>query len=268
MKTLWVCTALAAATLPAQAQDVHRQLEAHEHGRGTLNIAMEGNVVAMALAVPGADIVGFEHAARTQAQTQAIDDAKAQLGRPLDLFVVNDNAGCHVVEATVLVVGPEAHDAHDGATDEHGHAEEKEHQDEHDHADETGHQDKHAHDEHGHDEHGHGEHGHGEHGHDEHAHDEHGHDEHAHDEHAHDEHGHGEHGHDDHDTALGEDHSEFRGDYRVACSRPDAIDTVTFVYFDRFPGAQSLEVNVITERGQKRYEVERGAAAITLKGMI
>ena len=34
---------------------------AHEHGVGTLSIAVEGNDVEIEMVVPGADVVGFEH---------------------------------------------------------------------------------------------------------------------------------------------------------------------------------------------------------------
>src|SRR5262249_38687966 len=53
------------AVHPAAAQSAHRELGPHEHGRGTLNIAIEGNRVSMELEVPGMDIAGFEHAAKT-----------------------------------------------------------------------------------------------------------------------------------------------------------------------------------------------------------
>ena len=36
------------------AMQEHRELGSHEHGRGTLNIAVEGNKVTMELEVPGA----------------------------------------------------------------------------------------------------------------------------------------------------------------------------------------------------------------------
>ena len=39
---------------------------AHEHGVVQLSIAIEGNEVEIELVVPGADAVGFEHAAGTE----------------------------------------------------------------------------------------------------------------------------------------------------------------------------------------------------------
>lgn len=108
----------------------HRELGAHEHGRGTLNIAMEGARVTMELEVPGADIVGFEHAAKTKKQKAAVEKARTQLEAPLALFVLPAAAGCKVNEAKVgLEGGADDHDqgkgkpkpAKDAGKDEHEH---------------------------------------------------------------------------------------------------------------------------------------------------
>src|SRR6185369_1509759 len=60
---LFIASAVAS---PAFAAEEHRELGVHEHGRGTLNIAIEGNKVTMELEAAGVDIVGFEHAAKTR----------------------------------------------------------------------------------------------------------------------------------------------------------------------------------------------------------
>ena len=77
---------------PAHAQQ--RQAGAHEHGRGTLNIALEGSRLSMELEAPGADIVGFEHKAKTQKQKAAVEKAKKQLAAPQALFELPAAAGC------------------------------------------------------------------------------------------------------------------------------------------------------------------------------
>lgn len=140
--------------LPAYAQDT-RQLDAHEHGVGVLNIAAEGSTLLMELRAPGADIVGFEYSPETDADTAAVDSALATLGQPLSLFAIPEGAGCSVTDAAVAL---EVEDEGDHA--EHDHGAEKDH------------------DDHGHDEHAE-EKGHDDHGHDEHAHDDHAHDDHA-----------------------------------------------------------------------------------------
>ena len=120
---------------PAVAQQT-RQLDAHEHGVGELQIAFDGNQIAMELHAPGADIVGFEYEAESAEDLAAIDAAIALLSRPQEIFVLPAAAGCAVTRASAELEG-EDHD-------EHG---EEDHDD---HADEEGHDD---HDEDGHDDH-------------------------------------------------------------------------------------------------------------------
>ena len=127
------------AVAPAFAEDT-RQLDAHEHGVGALNIAIEETTVAMEFHAPGADIVGFEYAAESEADRAAVDAAVATLATPLDLFVMPDAAECSVTQASAKLESDEHHDH-----DEHDHAEHD--HDEHDH-------EAHEHEEHGeHDDH-------------------------------------------------------------------------------------------------------------------
>jgi phosphoketolase len=108
---------IALPTWTAEAQ--RRELGPHQHGHGTLNIAIEGGRVSMELDVSGADIVGFEHAATTKAQQDAVEKAKAQLAAPLSLFALPKGAGCSVKEANVKIEGAEeAKDAPAGAPKE------------------------------------------------------------------------------------------------------------------------------------------------------
>jgi hypothetical protein len=51
---------------PSFSENV-RQLNAHEHGIAALNIAIEAPLVVMEFHAPGADIVGFEYAAKSDA---------------------------------------------------------------------------------------------------------------------------------------------------------------------------------------------------------
>ncbi len=211
MKHAFSLLALVAA-MPALANDT-RQLDAHEHGVGALNIAIDGTTVAMELHAPGADIVGFEYAAESDADLAAIDAAVATLSAPLDLFVLPDAAACTVTTAEAKL---ESEDDHD-----------EEHHD--DHAKE-GHED-HADDK--------------DHGHDEHEHDDHGDEDHA--EHAED-----------------AGHTEFHAEYTLTCDNPDALSEITFAYFDTFPNAKEVEVQIITASGAQGYEVERDAPVLNL----
>jgi hypothetical protein len=97
--------------LPAFAEE-HRQLGAHVHGHGRLNMAIEDKTVSIELEVPGADIVGFEHEATTPKQKAAIEKAKATLAKGLSLFAPPPSAKCVQKDAKVAVKT--------GHDDEHG----------------------------------------------------------------------------------------------------------------------------------------------------
>lgn len=130
----------ALAASPALAEGT-RQMHAHEHGVGQLNIAVDGDELVMEFTAPGADIVGFEYEASSDADHAAIDAAVEVLEQPLTLFVPNAEAGCAIEHA------------HAGLEDEddHDHDHEADHKD--DHAHEGEHKDDHAHDDHAHDDH-------------------------------------------------------------------------------------------------------------------
>ena len=119
-------------TTPAFGETA-RELDAHEHGVGALNIAVDGKTVAMEFHAPGADIVGFEHAAESAEDRAAVDAAVAALARPLDLFVLPTAAECSVTQASAALESEEEHDDHD----HEAHAEGEGHEDHDDHAHET-----------------------------------------------------------------------------------------------------------------------------------
>lgn len=222
-----------AMVAPALAEE-NRALSAHEHGVGTLNIAIDGTAVAMEFMAPGADIVGFEYVAKSAEDRAAVDAAVATLAKPLELFVLPAAAECSVVQASagLEIEGEDAHDDHD-----HG-----------DHAASGGHDD-HGHDDHGHDDHASDDHGHEDHGHDDHA------EAHDHDAHDHDQH-----------TAEGATHSEFHAEYAMTCNAPDALIGIEFAYFDVFENALEVEVQVVSDAGAQAFEVERAAPTLDLRG--
>ena len=98
---------------PAFAEDQHRELGAHVHGHGTLNIAIENKRLALELEVAGMDVVGFEHAASTPEQKAAVDKAKGLLEKPLDVFALPAAAGCSAAEAKIVIETEAAHVDHD-----------------------------------------------------------------------------------------------------------------------------------------------------------
>ena len=97
------------------AAEEHRQFGAHVHGHGRLNIAVEDKTVSIELEAPGADIVGFEHEASTDAQRAEIEKAKATLAAGLTLFTPAHEAGCVQNASKVSIEAEHEHE------DEHDH---------------------------------------------------------------------------------------------------------------------------------------------------
>ena len=118
---LLASTALAFTSPLAAEEAAHRQLGAHVHGQGTLNIAIEGGRIDMEFEAPGADIVGFEHAAESADQKTAVDKAKVTLSDALALFKMPKDAGCRLDKADVDVRKEEHHHDGDEHDDDHEH---------------------------------------------------------------------------------------------------------------------------------------------------
>ncbi|HBO2320279.1 DUF2796 domain-containing protein [Pseudomonas aeruginosa] len=134
---------LALVLLPfaAQAHDdhdhdhAHGSLGKHEHGVAQLNVALDGKTLELELDSPAMNLVGFEHAASTDADKAAVAKARAQLEKPLELFALPVTAGCSVAsqELRSPLFGDKA--------PAHAHKEKAGHEHEHEH----GHADIHGH---------------------------------------------------------------------------------------------------------------------------
>ncbi|MFN3145191.1 MAG: DUF2796 domain-containing protein [Paracoccaceae bacterium] len=135
----------------ASHADEPRSAAAHQHGTIAIEIAVEGGEIQIALYAPGADIVGFEHTPSTDADKQAVENARAILSDPFALFGLPDAAGCAVEHASVSITAETA------GSDDHDH--DHDHEEGHDHAHEQEKDHDHAHE---HDDHAHGDHDHGE----------------------------------------------------------------------------------------------------------
>jgi hypothetical protein len=181
----------ALATTATVAEE-RRELGAHEHGHSTLAIAVEGTRMAMELAAPGADIVGFERPASTDEQKAAIEQAKAALADPLALFAPPSAAGCRVAETVVELETGESHGKEHAEGAAHGEA---------------------AH-------------------------------------------------------AEDEGHAEFHAEYALDCADPVELGSITFAFFERFPGAEEVAVTLLTDRGQTSYEVTRAAPRLVLDRLM
>lgn len=208
--TLAVVGAIAFLPTVANAQE-YRELGAHEHGVGELNIAIEGGRISMELKAPGADIVGFEHAASAAADREAVDTAMAVLERPLELFVMPEAAGCTVVEAHAALE-----------------ADERAHEEEHDHEEDA---------------------------------------EEDHEGHDHDDHDHDAHDAEHEDHAEG-GHTEFYAEYALDCVSPSDLSQIGFAYFDMFPNAREIELQLLTDKGAQAFEIERDNPVLDLAGQL
>ena len=199
---------IALSTIPPALAEDTRQLDAHEHGVGTLDIAIEKSTVTMEFHAPGADIVGFEYEAKSDADLAAIASATAILGAPLDLFIIPDATACKVMKVHAEL---ESEDDHDEHNDE-------------------------AHDDHAKE---------------------------GHDDHAEDGHDDNDEGHKEHAEEPG--HTEFHAEYTLTCENLDALTEITFAYFETFPNAKEVEVQIITAKGAQAFEVEHDAPVLNLR---
>ncbi len=191
---LGAAAAIAAAVIVWAAQQAAaqapRQLEAHEHGHGTLDMAIEGRTLEVGLEVPGADIVGFEHAAASDADRAAVAAAKKKLADPSLVFALPAQAGCKLVSADVALEG-DAEPAAETQRDE------------------------------------------------------------------------------DRGARHGEAaHSEFFVEYEFECANVTALAQITLSYFGSFPNARELEVTLVTEKGQKTFEVARDSPRIDIGDLL
>jgi hypothetical protein len=113
--------------LPLSAQEF-TQKAAHEHGRVSVNVAVDGEDVAVDLESPALHVVGFERAPRDEAERRAAADAVAWLRAGRRIAGVPAGAGCRLVSASAEAPqGGEDHD-HDH---EHEHDDEKSGEEEH-----------------------------------------------------------------------------------------------------------------------------------------
>ncbi|WP_300729681.1 DUF2796 domain-containing protein [Pseudomonas sp.] len=72
----------------------HDSLPPHEHGVGSLNVALDGQTLELDLDGPSINLVGFEHIATTDADKAKVNAARKQLEDPHTLFSLPKAAGC------------------------------------------------------------------------------------------------------------------------------------------------------------------------------
>jgi Protein of unknown function (DUF2796) len=68
-------------------------------------------------------------------------------------------------------------------------------------------------------------------------------------------------------SAKASDHSEFEGRYSLSCSNMAAVSDLEFPYFRLFPKVDEIEVQVISPKGQKSFEVKRNRPRLSLRNL-
>ena len=74
------------------------------------------------------------------------------------------------------------------------------------------------------------------------------------------------HGHSEHGDEGG--HAEFHAEYALNCKDVKEVSGLAFSYFETFPNAEEIEVQLVTERGASKFEVFRSKPRIELPGTI
>ncbi|WP_339461048.1 DUF2796 domain-containing protein [Pseudomonas sp. EA_105y_Pfl2_R69] len=109
----------------------HGSLDAHEHGAARLNVVLEGQALELELESPAINLVGFEHAAKSEADKARVAAARKQLQDPQALFGLG--AGDCAVAETELESPLFEEDEHEHEEEHHAHDKDSEHSDIHAH---------------------------------------------------------------------------------------------------------------------------------------
>ncbi|MEM7054411.1 MAG: DUF2796 domain-containing protein [Pseudomonadota bacterium] len=208
---------------------------AHVHSTSNATLAIDQNQIEFNLQSPGANLVGFEHSPRDDVQTAMLEQAKATL-QSGDWLGFAPRADCAIIELELETPGFEQRDEHDHHHEGHEH--------DNDHA-------NHAHGEHEHhdEDHDHGDHSHADH-HAHHDYEEHEHDDrHHHHEEDHAGHDHGDHNHEHHG------HAEFHLRVQAECDNIEQLSWIEFALFEGWPDHREMQLDVLTDRIQQRFEL-------------
>lgn len=137
-----IARTLAAALTLGLASAASAQ-HAHEHGVADLRVALEGSTLLIEFESPLANLVGFEHAARSDAEKAAMAKLEKTLRVPQGLVSLPAAAGCTLKEVELELPGADAHAHHDHGH-KHDHGKKHDHGHKHDHAHKHEHGDEHA----------------------------------------------------------------------------------------------------------------------------
>ena len=110
------------------ARSAERQLDAHTHGYGELNVAIDGQKVALELNSPAFNIVGFEHSSETDKDKATIKNALSILNDGSELFLFPAISGCRLVNVNVVSsLIEEQHSVHKDHDSDHKNSKHEDH---------------------------------------------------------------------------------------------------------------------------------------------
>jgi hypothetical protein len=118
---IWCANLQAADPMQIEGFEQHA---AHEHGKVTINIALDGRELVVELDSPAVNVVGFEHKPRTEAERAVVRDAAAMFDSGRGLLGTPKEAAC-LFQRTELKapqwdstqVPPTHHEEHEHHTD-------------------------------------------------------------------------------------------------------------------------------------------------------
>lgn len=73
---------------------------------------------------------------------------------------------------------------------------------------------------------------------------------------------------DDDDKPGAPEHSEFHATYSITCEAPESVTGLETAYFVDFAGAQLLNVNITTSKGQTQAQMTRDKPTLDLTGVM
>jgi hypothetical protein len=98
IKRYWRNTIILIIVTCSPASYAH--LDAHVHGLAQVTIAIEDQTIEIEISAPAADLVGFEHVAKTESDIKSVADLATKLAKDADLFVLKAR-NCKLVNSTI-----------------------------------------------------------------------------------------------------------------------------------------------------------------------
>lgn len=107
-----------------------RQVDKHEHGVGELNIAIQSKTMVLEFMIPGADVVGFEHEAKSEQDKATVSAALTKFDDYNNIFIIPTNSKCILISSKININQEDEHDEHDDHDGHDDHDDHDEHQEE------------------------------------------------------------------------------------------------------------------------------------------